>query len=209
MKIPKGSDLDGLKYDPQNFRTLYESEAGQELWQFLIRPDNIIRMETATFLEQAAVEPLGPGLLNHSGLGIWVNDERVKQMIGHMARQIMERLGYEIDRPGLRIMREGLFTTAARYKRCNEGRDRKMKITLEQRLAWQQNTAKSPFNLWLDKQVKRPNGTLNLDKLYEVARAHGVNRRYDHLNAGQQRMNIGVMLRARVPKKLYEQVDLA
>jgi hypothetical protein len=204
MKIPNIPDLSGLKYAPQNFRTLYESEAGQDVWQILILPENIIRMETATFLEQAAVEPLGPELLNRPGLGTWVNDDRVKQMIGHMARQIMEYLGYEIDRPGLRIMRHGLFTTAARYRRRTKGRNRTMKITREQRLAWQQNTAKSPFNIWLDGQVKRPDGTLDLEKLYEIARAHGVSKRYDHLNPGQQRMNIGVKLRKGVPKKIYE-----
>src|SRR6266478_2559052 len=127
MSISNSPDLTGLRYDPQNFRALYESEAGQDLWQILTRPDNIIRMETATFLEQAAVEPLGPELLNRPGLGTWVNDDRVKQMIGHMARQIMEHMGYEIDRPGLRIMRKGLFTTAARYRRRAEGRNRMMK----------------------------------------------------------------------------------
>jgi hypothetical protein len=204
MNFPKKLDLSGLRYDPQNFRALYESEAGQELWKILTRQDNIIRMETATFLEQAAVEPLGPELLNHPGLGTWVNDDRVKQMIGHMARQVMEHLGYEIDRPGLRIMRAGLFTTAARYRLRAEGRNRTMKITTAQRLAWQLNTAKCPFNRWLDNQVKRHDGTLDIEKLYEVARRHGVTKRYDHLNPGQQRMNIGVKLRKCVPQNLYE-----
>lgn len=100
MSNPRGSDLSNLKYDAQSFRDLYESELGQELWGILTRADNIIRMETATFLEQAAVEPLGPELLNCAGLGIWVNDDRVKQMVGHMARQIMEHLGYEMTDRG-------------------------------------------------------------------------------------------------------------
>lgn len=202
MILPNGPDMSGLKYNPQNFRALYETELGQELWLVLTRADNVIRMETATYLEQAAVEPLGPELLDR--FSVCVNDERVKQMIGHMARQIMEHLGYEIDRPGLRIMREGLFTTAARYRRPCQTRDRTMVITRDQRLAWQKKTANSPFNKWLDKQVKRRDGTLDLGKLYAVAQSYGVTTRYDHLNPGQQRMNIGIRLRTSVPKETYE-----
>jgi hypothetical protein len=202
MTFTNAPDLSGLNYDPQNFRALYETELGKELWKVLTRSDNVIRMETATYLEQAAVEPLGPELL--ALFSAWVNDERVKQMIGHMARQIMEHLGYEIDRPGLRIMREGLFTTAARYRRPAQIRDRTMVITREQRLAWQEKTANSPFNKWLDHQVKRRNGTLDLTKLYQVATSYGVTNRYDHLNPGQQRMNIGIKLRACVSKDVYE-----
>jgi hypothetical protein len=73
-----------------------------------------------------------------------------------------------------------------------------MKITPEQRQAWLEKTAKSGFNVWLDQQVKGPDGKLDLERLYEVARRYGIEKRYDHLNPGQQRMNIGVMLRTRV-----------
>ncbi len=83
-------------------------------------------------------------------------------------------------------------------------RDRRMTITREQREAWLKNTADSPFNRWLDRQVKSSDGTLDLDKLYEVARRYRIEKRYDHLNPGQQRMNIGVMLRNRVPAEEYE-----
>src|ERR1035437_9020868 len=44
---------------------------------------------------------------------------------------------------------------------------------------------------WLNRQVKNADGTLNLDKLYEVARRWHIEERYEHLNAGQIRMNIG------------------
>lgn len=79
-----------------------------------------------------------------------------------------------------------------------------MKITPEQREAWLTNTSRSSFNVWLDAQVKGPDGTLDLEKLYEVAERYGITKRYDHLNVGQQRMTIGLMLRARVPKGHYE-----
>ncbi|ABA04068.1 hypothetical protein Nwi_0803 [Nitrobacter winogradskyi Nb-255] len=191
-----------VKYDPQNFRDLFETELGTGVWKFLIRPDNVIRMETASFLERAAVEPLAPGLVAEFGPDI--AQDRIKQMIGHMVRQIMEAVGYEIDRPGLRITRESLFSSGARYQPQDHNRDRTMKITPEQRQAWLERTAKSPFNIWLDRHVKGPDGKLDLERLYEVARRHGIEKRYDHLNPGQQRMNIGVMLRSRVTQEEIE-----
>jgi hypothetical protein len=79
-----------------------------------------------------------------------------------------------------------------------------MLITREQRLAWQENTARSPFNEWLDPQVKRPDGTLDLEKLYGIAESYGITGRYSNLNPGQQRMTVGIKLRAVVPKHIYE-----
>lgn len=195
------TDLSDLEYRPQNFRDLYDTQLGQELWGFMKKRDNLVRMEAATFLERAAVEPLAPGLV--AKFGSEVGDDRTKQMIGHMARQVMEALGYEIERSGLRITRESLFSSAARYRKDGEKRDKSMRITREQRDAWLAKTASSPFNRWLDRQVK-PDGKLDLDRLNEVAAKYGIANNYGHLNPGQQRMTIGVMLRARVPAKEYQ-----
>jgi hypothetical protein len=76
-----------------------------------------------------------------------------------------------------------------------------MDITAEQR----QNIDKrkdSPFNVWLDAQVNT-DGELDLDKLYSVAEAWGITKRFDHLNPGQQRMDIGNLLRPIVPQSEY------
>lgn len=194
-------DLSHLVYDAQNFRDLAETPVGQDVWAFLKIRDNLVRMETATFLERTAVEPLAPGLAREFGPEI--AQDRLKQMIGHMTRQIMGALGYEIDRQGLRITRESLFTTATRYRRRDEARDRSMTITREQRQAWLEKSADSPFNRWLDKQVKNHDGGLDLAKLYQVAEKFGIDKRYEHLNSGQQRMTIGGMLRKRVPTTEY------
>jgi hypothetical protein len=194
-------DLSSLEYEPQHFRDLAETELGGRLWAFLKRPDNLIRMETATLLDRAAVEPLAAGLVVE--FGDEVRDDRTKQMIGHMTRQVMEALAYELDRTGLRITRPSLFTSGATYRRPGRG-ERPMKISREQREAWIKNTANSPFNVWLDGQVKQSDGTLDLEKLYKVAQRYGIEKRYDRLNPGQQRMNIGVMLRTRIPRKEYE-----
>lgn len=198
-------DLAGLAYDPQNFRDLYETEVGQELWAFMKRPDNVVRMQTATYLDRAAVEPLAPGLLRLFGPEI--AQDRLKQMIGHMARQVMEANGRPLEQPGMRITRASIFTTAARYKDPSTARDRSMSITPEQRRAWAEKTAGTPFNKWLDAQVRDADGAFSLDRLYETAQKFGVTNEYRHLNPGQQRMNVGLRLRRAVPPSEYENIE--
>jgi len=197
-------DLSGFTYTPQNFRDLAEAPIGVELWKFLKNRDNLIRMETATWLERPAVEPLAQGLIAEFGDSI--RDDRTKQMIGHMTKQLMSALGYEIDRSALRITRPSLFTSGTTY-RVKGAESRSMKITREQRDAWVKNTKSSPFNVWLDAQVKKPDGTLDLEKLYAVSLQYGVTNRYDGLNPGQQRMNMGIQLRKKVPATVYEDIQ--
>jgi hypothetical protein len=86
----------------------------QALWEYLHEPDNLIRLETATYLRRPAVEPLSPGLL--SRFGDEVRQDQVKQGIGRMVREIMEARGYRIDRQGGRITRGGnMFASGTRY----------------------------------------------------------------------------------------------
>ncbi|RUV37536.1 hypothetical protein [Mesorhizobium sp. M7A.F.Ca.MR.148.00.0.0] len=198
-------DLKQLRYVPQNFRDLAETELGKELWSFLKHRDNLIRMETATLLDRAAVEPLAAGLV--AEFGEEVSDDRVKQMIGHMVRQVMAALGYRPDRSALRITRPSLFTSGTTYRQEGSDPREAMKITKEQREAWIKNTKNSAFNVWLNQQVRDENGILVLDRLYAVARKYRIEKRYDNLNPGQQRMNIGVQLRKLVDPKEYESFE--
>jgi len=70
-----------------------------------------------------------------------------------------------------------------------------MEVSADQRIAWAENTKNDEFNLWLTPQIRNSDGTLDLKKMYEIAESFGVTQRYDHLNPGQQRMNIGNRLR--------------
>ena len=195
--------VEALTYEPQNFRDIAETEIGKELWEWLRNSDNIIRMETASYLGRAAVEPLGPYLVKHFGQDI--AEDRLKQTIGHMVRQIMEALGYEHVSTVMRISPGLLFTTGSRYQHPTEKRDRSMKITREQRLAWLEKTAQSPFNQWLNAQVCDTDGKLIINRLYVVAQRYGIEKpeQYSHLNPGQQRMTIGNRLRKKVNPEEY------
>lgn len=196
----QGFDLTGFTYDPQHFRELAETELGQAVLEFLTHPYNIIRMITASDLDRVAVEPLAPFLVQE--FGEEATDDRLKQFIGHAARQILEHVQFAHDRKNLQITRPSLFSSGSGYRR--EGQERStMRVTKEQREAWLARTANDDFNVWLNAQV-RVDGKLDLDRLYAVAEKYGIAKRYDHLNPGQQRMNIGVILRRIVPADTYK-----
>lgn len=102
-----------MKYNPWKFTKLAESKLGLELWDFLTEHDNIIRMQTASDLSKPAVKALTRHLLDK--FGDKVRKIRVKQMIGHMIRQIMEKNGYELEQRNV-LVDDGLFYKASRYK---------------------------------------------------------------------------------------------
>jgi hypothetical protein len=81
-----------------------------------------------------------------------------------------------------------------------------MEISKERRERWEALTKDGPFNKWLRPLVSGPDGNLDLDKLHALALDYGIDRRaqYAHLNPGQQRMNLGNILRRVVPVEVYE-----
>jgi len=100
-------------FDAGAFSDLSETTLGKDLWGFLNSNDSIIRLETTTFLKRPAVEGLQPQLLESFGKEI--KEDRCKQMIGRMVRQIMEHNGYSFDQSGVRIRSGLLFSSASRY----------------------------------------------------------------------------------------------
>ena len=104
-----------MDYVPGHFAATYKSNNGPEIWAFLNLHDNVIRMETASYLARPAAEPLSPLLTEKFGSA--VATDAVKKMVGHMIRQIMESKNHRFDRSGVRITREdNIFSTAARYR---------------------------------------------------------------------------------------------
>jgi hypothetical protein len=144
------SDPSGLEYQGRHFNHVsYIVE--RALWAFLTRPDNIVRMETATSLDRAAVEALSGPLI--AEFGIEIDQREVKQVIGHMVKQIMESLGYEAERT-LRITRPGLFTSGLAFRRIATSRDRSMPVTKEERRARLGTVQGDAFGAWFDSQVR-------------------------------------------------------
>lgn len=104
------------RYRPDKFSSTHATENGDTIWGFLCEETNIVRMETATYLSRPAVEPLSPFLLARFGAAI--RQDRIKQMIGHMTRQIMENRGFHLQQSNVKISRAGnIFSRASRYTR--------------------------------------------------------------------------------------------
>lgn len=101
-------------YNPEKFASLYASHLGQRLWAFLTRPDNVARLETASELSKPAVEGIEEQLLAEFREEVLV--DRVKQMVGHMVRQILEQQGWVLDQADVKV-KSVPFSKAARYRR--------------------------------------------------------------------------------------------
>lgn len=103
-----------LGYSPEKFASLYASELGQRLWAFLTQPQNVARLETASELGKPAVEGIGEQLLAEFREEVLA--DRVKQMVGHMVRQILEQQGWVLDQADVKVQSVP-FSKAARYRR--------------------------------------------------------------------------------------------
>jgi hypothetical protein len=106
------------KYEPMNFSDLFATKLGEKLWRRINDDRTVLAMEVATKLRHPAVEPIGDDLL--AEFGAPVRENRVKQMIGHMARQVMESRGYVLDAQRIPVRFSELFSTASRYKRRSD-----------------------------------------------------------------------------------------
>ena len=104
-----------MNYRPEKFSDISDSHLGKALWKFLNRDVIIARMETAVDLGKPAAEAVARKLAEEFGDDVKVG--RVKQMIGHMIRQVMESRGYEIDIQNVKVLADKrLFVKATRYK---------------------------------------------------------------------------------------------
>jgi hypothetical protein len=103
-----------LAYNPEKFASLYETELGQRIWLFVTRTDNVARLETASQLSKPAVEGIEQQLLEEFREEVLA--DRVKQMVGHMVRQILEQRDWVLDQTDVK-MQSVPFSKAARYRR--------------------------------------------------------------------------------------------
>jgi hypothetical protein len=159
-------------------------------------------METATSLDRAAVEALSHPLI--AEFGIEIDQREVKQVIGHMVKQVMESLGYEAERT-LRITRPGLFISGLAFQRAETSRDRSVPVTNEERRARLTRVQGDAFGAWLDKQVRTADGTVDLDRLAELVCKWNVEVSWKTCrNPGQLVVVTRVLLRKCIPVSEYE-----
>jgi hypothetical protein len=189
-----------LSYDSQHFNHVLPV-IDLALWAFLTRPDNIIRLETATSLDRAAVEALSDPLIAEFGMEI--DQREVKQVIGHMVKQIMKSLGYEAERT-LRITRPGLFTSGLAFRKIGTGRDRSVPVTKEERRARSRMVEGDEFSIWFENRVRKGDGTVDLDRLKELVCKWDIEFHWRRCQSIDELViTTRILLRKRVPASEY------
>lgn len=103
-----------LRYLPGVFSNHFNTPLGQKLWDFLNKPDTILQMETAVSLGKPPVEAIEEPLLRE--FQTYVLEDRTKQMIGHMVRQILENRGFVVSVSNAKITNGAPFSRATKYR---------------------------------------------------------------------------------------------
>ena len=103
-------------YRPGPFGNISSTDIGLRLWDFLNQDSTIRLMEDASDRGRPAVEPLSALLLEQFGQ-VEIAEDRIKQMIGHMIRQVLERSDYDLVADAVSVRDKELFTRGARYER--------------------------------------------------------------------------------------------
>ena len=103
-------------YKPGSFATNAATPLGRKLWAFLNDDASVRAMEVATDLGAPAVAGIAEALLRRFRGDVL--DNRTKQMVGHMARQVMERRGFVVDQKEVK-MNSVPFAKATRYRRTD------------------------------------------------------------------------------------------
>ena len=109
-----------MQFDAKNFSGVANTDFGQELWDFITKPESRIRLITATELNRPAVEGIATPLLER--FGDPVRDHQVRRMIGVMVKQVLKEEGYTIKDQGIHVRTGNVFSTGTRYKRDMESR---------------------------------------------------------------------------------------
>lgn len=192
-------DLDGFRYQPGHFN-IKSYIAQQAIWKMVLRPENVIRMEAVTAVGRPAVEALSEPLIAEFGRDI--AQPSIKQMVGHMVRQVMEALEYEVDRQRVRITRPGLFATGMTFRRPGQPRSRSVIVTAEHRQEWLNAAETDEFNCWLNDIITKANGTTDLERLRSVAANWEIKLR--GRSPILDRIELGIVLREKVAPAEYE-----
>jgi hypothetical protein len=103
-----------LKYEPRQFRNVWTRASSKRMWKYLNIHESLVRMDTAVEIKRTPYE--GVAIPFEAEFARFLKNQRIKQMVGHMIRQIMTHHGYRYaGNKKLRKPVRGLFTTGCKF----------------------------------------------------------------------------------------------
>lgn len=126
-----------FEFVTHTFKALYAEAQGRAIWNYLNTEKSVIRMEAVSDVGKPAVLAVEEGLLNECGVKERVihdskqgqsdkgksdedkHNDRIKQMIGAMVRQVMEHQGYQLHANNVKIPNSKIFYSAASYRKSS------------------------------------------------------------------------------------------
>lgn len=115
-----------MDYQAGSFSDVYNTELGKDVWDYLNDDRIKSKMQLATDLGFPAVEGVGNDLF-YKFPSVYRND-RYKQMIGHMIKQIMESLGYSHYKKNIKCTKQRLYSNGSVYQKIDSKVEYKGKI---------------------------------------------------------------------------------
>lgn len=117
--------MSNFEFQTKTFTELYESEQGQEIWEFLNSIVAVERMKAVSDVGKPAVLGIDNHLINDFAMPERANVteenkarfDRLKQMIGAMVRQVMEHHGYKLHSNNVKVPSSKVFYSASLYKK--------------------------------------------------------------------------------------------
>lgn len=111
-----------LTYLPSRHANLFQEALAQEIWAYLNQPETKIILETTARLRHPAVEGIDEHIDEKFGARLKKDTDvflNYKRMTGHMIRQIMSDMGYELDAQNIKTRppNNRIFSSGSRYKK--------------------------------------------------------------------------------------------
>ncbi len=106
-------------YEPKGFKDVFDTELGQQIFNFLCDEHIFDLMRLATDFNRPAAEGIGDKLIEKFGEAVDnESNDRIKQFIGHVIKAVMKENGYELDKSSIPCSRKKeLFSYASRYRK--------------------------------------------------------------------------------------------
>jgi hypothetical protein len=118
--------MNNFEFVTKTFGDLYKTEQGQKIWKFLNDPISIARMQAVSDVGKPALLGVESLLIDNFQIqdreSVSEKDkaqfDRLKQMLGAMARQVMEANGYKLHSNNVKVPNSQVFFSASRYTKA-------------------------------------------------------------------------------------------